>query len=440
MASRIAIAECVDCGHKWVEVAGERDHCFLCDSQKQQRPLFIGQVREAYAKLSPDEEDFATRLPLLEKLYFDNAPLVLDRARETFEKISPIYEHGDHSDRVLNRLIFCFFAFEELGMHEAAVAAGNMVAVAYLQRGENVDVNGESDLADCGRALQWFALLDEPEWIATANTRMGVQASHAVTENVREYRRLLQIAHKHLDMARRYYAQENFPKLLDYVDRELEHVIQIQAGAVVGSGYVEGSEIQAQAIREMGQAVSGAIESGSQYIGLSLVQASENVAGAIGAQGAAIAGAIGDHGAKVEHALGEVAGSLGVGLGSLSQSVRLGLGQVSHTLVRLGDKTEEGLEKLGSDVRGGLVKASENIRDEMGTMGNKMALGMIGGGAIGGLLAGGGAYQLGETVRSSLGSASNTLAEATRWSGKVQANPQSLIITEGIDEARRMLG
>lgn len=446
MSYHVAIAGCAACGHKWVELAGERDRCFLCESRRLKKPLFIGKVREAYARLSPHEKDFPGRHGLLGKLYFENAPLVLDRAHETFEKVSKIYESDDLSERVVRRLIFCFFAFEELGLHDAATSAGNMVALGYLRGGERVEVGTERDLADLGRALQWFALLDEPEWMATVNTRIGVQASHAVTPTVREQSRLLQIAHRHLDMARQYYTQENYPRLLEYVDRELEHVIQIQTGATVGRGYVEGAEIQAKAIREMGEAISDAIESAGHYIGLSLVQAGETIGGAIQAHGQTVALAIDQHGSRVERALGgvagslgQVAGSLGVGLGSLSQSVRLGLGQVSHTLVRLGDKTEQGLETLGSDVRGGIVQASQNIRQEMSSLGNKVALGMVGGGAIAGLLAGGGMRYLGETVGTSLGAASNTLAEATRYSGDVAADPRSVLIKEGFDAARRML-
>ena len=439
MSYRVTIVECAACGHKWVELAGERDRCFLCESRRLKKPLFIGQVHEAYAQLSPNEKDFAARRRLLDKLYFENAPLVLDRANETFKKVSKIYESGDLSERVLRRIIFCFFAFEELRLHDAAASAGNMVALGYLRLAEHVEVGTETDLSDLGRALQWFALLDEPEWMATVNTRIGVKASHAVTPNVREQSRLLQIAHRHLDMARQYYAQENYPRLLEYVDRELEHVIQIQTGATIGRGYVEGAEIQAKAIREMGDAISDAIESAGHYIGLSLVEAAETIGGAIQSHGQAVAVAIDKHGSLVGRALGSVAGSLGVGLGSLSQSVRLGLGQVSHTLVQIGDKTEQGLETLGSDVRGGLVQASQNIRQEMSSLGNKVALGMVGGGAIAGLLAGGDMRYLGETVGTSLGAASNTLAEATRYSGDVAADPRSVLIKEGFDAARRML-
>jgi len=457
MAYRITIVECADCGHKWVEMAGERDRCFLCDGRNIRRPLFVGQVREVYRSLSPDAPDYAARRPIIEKLYFESTPLVLDRAKEVFGKASHIYGTGDRSDRVMSRLIFCFFVFEELGLHDSAVSCGNLIALGYLQRGESQEVTREEDLADLGRAIQWFALLDAPEWLATVNTRIGMSASHAVTADTRQYRRLLQIAHKHLDMARLFYAERNFPMLREHIDRELEHVVRIQAGAVVGSGYIEGAEIQAEAIREMGRAVSSAIEAAGQYIGLSIAEAGaavagavqaqgQTIAGAISTQGQALAGAIADHGVRVQQGLGGVAGAVGVGLGSLSQSVRLGLGQVSRTMVRLGDKTSEGLENLGLEVRGGLVQASENLRKEMGTLGNKVALGMIGGGAIGGLLAGGAIHQLGEGVSRSLGEASSvmatatgSLADATRQAGELQADPRSVLIRDGFDAARRLL-
>lgn len=446
MGYRIALVECAGCGHKWVEMAGERDRCLMCDGRKLRKPLFVGQVREAYSKLKPQDKDYDSRHPLLEKLYFDTTPVVLDRAKEVFERVSPVYEGGDHSDRVLNRLMFCFFAFEELGLHESAASCGNMIALGYAQRGDQVDVTKEEDLAELGRALQWFGLVNEPEWVATINTRIGMRSVHAVTEDTRQYRRLLQIAHKHLDMARTYYAERSFPSLLDRIDKELEHVVQLQAGAVVGSGYIEGAEIQAQAMREMGAMLAGAIEAAGQYIGLSVAQAGQAVAGAIDAHGRTVAGAITDHGTRVQQGLGGVAGALGLGLGSLSQSVRLGLGQVSSTLVRLGDRTAEGFEILGSDVRCGLVQASENVRKEMGSLGNKVALGMVGGGAVAGLLTGGAIHQLGEAVSGSLGNASsvlanatNSVADATRSSSELQADPRNLLIRDGFDVARRML-
>ena len=432
MDNRVAVAECSECGHKWVELAGERDSCLMCNCRKMKKPLFIGQVRDAYRRLSPEDKDFAARRPLLEKLYFETSPLVLERAKDVFDKASQIYAGGDRSDRLLERLIFCFFAFEELGLNDSAVSCGNMVALGYVQRGDKVEVTIEKDLADFGRALQWFGLMDEPECIAMTNMRMGIRAVHAVTEDTKEYRRLLQIAHNHLDLARVYYKEHNQQSIVESIDKELEHVVQILAGATVGSGYIEGAQIQAEAMRYMADRVSGAIESAGQYIGLSLVTAAEHIGKAIGEHGQTVSGAISGHGA-------EVAGSLGVGFAGLSESVRSGLGQVSHTLVRLGDKAEESLEKLGSDVRGGLIQASENIKEEMGSAANKVALGMIGGGAIGGLLAGGAIHQLGTTVTGSLGDATNTLAEATRWSGEVQAGPHNVLISEGFDAVRRRL-
>ena len=78
------------------------------------------------------------------------------------------------------------------------------------------------------------------------------------------------------------------------------------------------------------------------------------------------------------------------------------------------------------------------------------ALGMIGGGAIGGLLAGGALSNLGNTISSSLAGAGDTLAQATlssgnavadatRWSGQTQAGPAKVLISEGFDAARRFL-
>jgi hypothetical protein len=448
--NRIIVVECAGCGHRWVELAGERDRCLMCKSTEFKKPFVIGQLQEAYRKLSPDDKDYSDRLLILQKLYFDNIPIVLDRAKETFDKALKFYEAGEYSDRVLNRLIFCFFAFKELGLKESAFSCGNLIGAGYLQRNENLEVKSEEDLADLGRALQWFGLVDEPEWLATVNTRIAMKATHAVTENIKGYRRLLQIARKHLDLARSYYSQHNFPKLLEHIDSEHENVIRLLSGAVVGSGYVEGAEIQAQAIREMGQEISTAIRWTGKYLGLSLVEAGNQIREGIQAHGEAMSQAITDHGAKLEHGLEEVAGTLGVGFAGLSQSVRLGLGDVSRSVVRLGDKAEESLAKLGSEVRGGLVQASDNIRKEMGSLGNKVALGMIGGGAIGGLLTGGAINQLGASVTGSLNSASNTLAQATRWSGAVQADatnisgetqadPRNILIREGFDFARRML-
>ena len=439
MENRIAVIECAECGHRWVELSGERDCCLICGSRNMKKPLYIRQVRDAYRKLSPEDKDYSARLPVLEKLYFEISPLVLERAKEVFDKVSQIYEKGDRSDRVLSRLIFCFFAFNELGMNDATFSCGHLVGIGYAERAEKVEVVSERDLCDFGRALQWFALTDQLECVAMTNLRMGIMAAHAVTEDTKQYRRLLQIAYKHLGLAQEYYRQHSQQKLIDYIDRDLENVVRILAGATVGSGYVEGAEIQARAIREMGLEISKAIKEAGEYIGLSLVEAAEEISEGMLAYGETMSKAIADHGARVEHGLGDVAKSVGIGFGGLSTSVRLGLGQVSHTLVRLGDKAEESLEKLGFEVRGGLVQASKNIREEMGSLGNKVALGMIGGGAIGGLLTGGAIHQLGTTVTSSLATATNTLADATKWSGEVQAGPQKVLISEGLDAASRML-
>jgi hypothetical protein len=435
MPYKTAISECANCKHKWVELVGERGNCFLCGSNSMKKPLFVGQVRETYRKLSPNDKDYSVRKPILEKLYFENTPLILGRAKEVFEKVSPIYYSGDLADRVLNRLIFCFFAFEEIGLHESAVSCGNMVALGYTNRGEKIDVTRETDLADLGRALQWFGLLGQEEWIASVNTRLGILAAHSITEDASQSHRLCQIAHKHLELSRRHYVEHNLPEAVASIDRELEHVVRIEAGAVVGRGYEKGAETQAQATRDAAQVTKGAIE----YIGLSLIQSAQITSGAIIAHGGMVSDAIEDGSKRVEKGLIDAGGRIGIALDGFSESVRSGLGQVSGSLVRLGDKTQEGLHQLAADIGDGLRSAGDKVSNEMSSMGNKIALGVIGGGAIGGLLARDTLLQLGTNVSNSLGSASNVLAEATRWSGEVQAGPQNVLLSEGFDAIRQRL-
>lgn len=374
MPYKTAISECANCKHKWVELVGERDRCFLCGSGNLKKPLFVGQVRETYRKLSPNDKDYSVRKPILEKLYFESTPLILGRAKEVFEKVSPIYYKGDFSDRVLNRLIFCFFAFEEIGLHESAVSCGNMIALGYTNRGEKIEVTKEMDLADLGRALQWFGLLGQEEWIATVNTRLGILAAHSVTENASQSARLYSIAHKHLELARHYYAEHKFPEAVASIDRELEHVIRIGAGAEVGRGYEKGAEIQAQAMRDVAQVTKSAIEYMGQYIGLSLIQSAQITSAAITAGSEMVSDAIEDGSKRVEKGLIDAGGRIGIALDGFSESVRSGLGQVSGSLVKLGDKTQEGLHQLAADIGDGLRSAGDKVSKEMGSMGNKIAL------------------------------------------------------------------
>ena len=72
--------------------------------------------------------------------------------------------------------------------------------------------------------------------------------------------------------------------------------------------------------------------------------------------------------------------------------------------------TESGLFEIGRSIRVSTAHATEVAQGSLRTLGNKLALGLLGGAAVGSLVLRDGMMNLGESVSSSLASASATLA------------------------------
>ena len=432
----IAVQKCKSCGHTWIEVVEEREACLMCGGKQFDRPVMVYEIRKAYEALNPASPGYKERRRLLEKLYWENAPAILKHAQEVCAKVLAFYEDGDFSDRVLNRLAFCYIAFRDLGLDASALSAANLLGIAFAQRGEEREVLSESDLEDYGRALQWFALARQPAWIGAINLRLGMSASRAVTEDTESFRRLLQIARRHLQSARGYYSRTNQTNVVESIEGELATVVQLLPGAAVGSGFVEGAHVQANALEKATIGVQESILRGASYIGLSVQAAGREVGASIAKHGEMLAQAVNEHGERVEAGLGRVAGQVGFGLGNLTAAVWEGLGFVGSTIVSLGDKTEQGLDKLSQEVKSGFSEVSK----EMDSMGTKVAFGMLGGGALAGLLAGGAVQSLGGSISDALAGATRALSGARSLPSPANAGSESLIIGQGLDAAMSALG
>lgn len=98
LGNRVIHQQCLTCGHAWVDYEGQRSACVLCNSDQLSRPISLSRIREVTEQAQ--KQVAAGQLPtadleagkaILLRDYTKAAPVLAQRANETFQKISARY-------------------------------------------------------------------------------------------------------------------------------------------------------------------------------------------------------------------------------------------------------------------------------------------------------------------------------------------------------------
>lgn len=426
VGGRVAHQQCLACGHAWVDYVGQRPVCVLCQSNNLSRAVSLSYIREVIGKaqkLVADGQlttaDLDTRKAILQRDYTKAAPVFTQRADESFPRLSDKYLSGDVSDRCLDGLIFCFHLFTELGLHDAAVRCAMLIGSGYFRRVQDKDIRSINDLADLAASRQWFQHLGQHEWVATVDLFIGLKTGHTVVEHIRDKYLLLQISRVHLHRAHQYYADRNLPtiqqrveKEADWINDQLSHAIgaaaQIEAAEINASSRVQAAEITAQAVSQLADSLEGVAESISS--GFARL--------AIGVENG-----LDTLGRRIDTAGGRIGAAIAWG----SQYV--------------GDSHREGARELGRELAQSIDRAGDKASTAMTGLGTKIALGVVGGGALNAAILDGTLKQLASTivpqVRQGLEQITLLDPATPHAAGSDIERFRDTLVTQGLDEANR---
>ncbi len=405
---RIAYVRCLRCSYDWVQYSTgqpgapavavgkpvanlvptivQTNACPSCGSSECSEPVYLGKVRRSYEILEEDhrsgcadQTEYGTRKELLTRLYLQAARTTLRDVNRLFVPGYADFLSARLSDDLFNRLVFLASCFNELGMPVSSASCCTMLALGYALRGMVAEVTKEDDLTDLKSSLRWFELLANDEWQATLHVEIGYKAGHAVRpRNTQEKEVLVNLAIVHMNSAQNIYSRTKQTDLVSVIDREKGRLdVRLggldEAVATVEAANIKG-EYTVKAAKDLGDRIRDGLE----------------------AQGR------------------EIAQGLHEGLSELGQFVQKGLTDVATGVRMAGASiamgTESGLFEIGRSIRVSTAHATEVAQGSLRTLGNKLALGLLGGAAVGSLVLRDGMMNLGESVSSSLASASATLA------------------------------
>ena len=363
--------QCLACGHAWVHYQGQRQSCLKCSASKFSRPSSLSDIREAMqqadrqaAAREVSSVALQARKSALAEDYFKAAPVFARRADEVFGKVSTRYLEGDLSDYSLDALVFAFHLFTELGLHEAAVRCGLLIAAGHFRRAQEKEIQDLKDLADLAAARQWFRHLRQDEWVGTVDTLIGLKAGHTVVPRVRDKYLLLQISDVHLNRARQYYARQNQPLIQQRLKEEIEAVTQQLSHTIGAVGTIEGDEISAQSRLDASRIVAGGLTAGFATLAIHVSAGLDALGQRIDVAGGRVANAI-------------TAGAQYVGDKTLAGAFTIGTSVMEHAKT-----TREAMRDLGKEVGKSVDSVGNNTAKAISGMGMVTAAGLLGAGVL----------------------------------------------------------
>lgn len=440
-SSRVVQQQCLACGHAWVDYEGKRPSCLLCHSEKLSPAVSLSRIRETLEEAqkhiaagtlpAAELDDRKTRLT---ERYRKAAPVFAQRADEAFAKASARYLDGDLTDRCLDALIFCFHLFTELGLHDAAVRCGLMIASGYFCRVQEKDIQSLTDLADLAAARQWFRHLGKDEWVATVDLLTGLKAGHTVLEHVRDKFVLLQISRVHLNRARQYYAGKNLPEIQRRVERESDWINDQLSHAIGAAAQIEAAQINACSRLDAAEIIGKRLDEIADQIG----ELSDSISDGFSQLATGLANGLDSLGQRIDLAGGRVSEAIAWGSKYMGDRFLTGAGMVSGSIAYHVKETRGGMRELGTEVRKSIDAAGDKAANAMSGLGTKVALGVVGAGALNALILDGTLKQLANTVTPQIrqGLEGLKLIEAPRQSAE-PLNLRDVLVSQGLDEVNR---
>jgi hypothetical protein len=273
-----------------------------------------------------------------------------------------------------------------------------LIGSGYFSRAQDKDIRALNDLADLAAAGQWFRHLRQDEWVASVDLLIGLKTGHTVLEHVRDKYLLLQISRVHLHRARQYYAGQNLPEIQQRVEKESDWINDQLSNAINAAAQIEAAQINAQ----------------------SRVQAAETIGNSINQLSLSVEQGLDALGNRIEAAGGRIAAALAWGA------------------KYVGDSNREGLRGLGRELGQSIDRAGDKAANAMSGLGIKMALGMVGAGALHAFIMDGTLRDVADKVTPQIRQGLEHLKviePAAKTAQPVNAaDIQDALLTQGIDE------
>ncbi len=360
MSIKIGVERCMHCGHKWIDYSGARDFCYMCGRKNISETLSLSDIRNAIISLRNEDkkylDKYTKRASVLKQRYKETADLYLNRAKEIYSKIQPIYYQGNVSDRVIEQLIFCFRLFSEVGLNKSSASCAYMIATGYFQRGIEKDIQAIEDLGDLIAARQWFLRLDAKEWEAATNLHIGEKSMATISTDPVLLQTMMQIALWHFYKARNYYFEKKANQLVERIQFDIDQTTKLLASYTRGLSEIEAAKITAAGNEAQGTEIKKGLEILSNSVGYGLETFGEHIEKFGGSLSRSLQGMAGLLSASISQSAYTVGASVGKPSKAIKESIVDMNRMINACVQALPEEVVKSINELGTKV----VKGSAN--------------------------------------------------------------------------------
>lgn len=360
MSIKIGVERCMHCGHKWIDYSGAREFCYMCGRKSISETLSLNDIKFAINSLRNEDrkylDKYTKRAAVLKQRYKETADLYLNRAREIYSKIQPIYYQGNVSDRVIEQLILCFRLFSEVGLNKSAASCAYMIATGYFQRGIEKDIQSIEDLGDLIAARQWFLRLDAKEWEAATNLHIGEKSMATISTDPVLLQTMMQIALWHFYKARNYYFDKKANQLVERIQFDIDQTTKLLASYTRGLSEIEAAKITAAGNEAQGNEIKKGLEILSNTVGYGLESFGEHIEKFGGSLSRSLQAMTALLGASINQAAYTIASSVG----KPSKAIKESMVDVSRMINACAQSLPEDLARSINELGSKIVKGSAN--------------------------------------------------------------------------------